>query len=81
SGIHVVDRFRHENDTEGLFRSSTARAVIISGLTTIGTFCSLMLSPHKGAASIGLLLTVSITLMLMITLKVLPALLERVSLR
>jgi hypothetical protein len=81
SGIHVVDRFRHENDTEGLFRSSTARAVIISGLTTIGTFCSLMLSPHKGAASIGLLLTVSITLMLVITLKVLPALLERVSLR
>jgi predicted RND superfamily exporter protein len=40
-----------------------------------------MLSPHKGAASIGLLLTVSIALMLLITLKVLPALLERVSVR
>jgi hopanoid biosynthesis associated RND transporter like protein HpnN len=81
SGIHVVDRFRHEGSAYGIFRSSTARAVIISALTTIGTFCSLMLSPHKGAASIGLLLTVSIALMLLITLKVLPALLERVSVR
>jgi len=81
SGIHVVDRFRHEGSADGIFRSSTARAVIISALTTIGTFCSLMLSPHKGAASIGLLLTVSIALMLLITLKVLPALLERVSVR
>lgn len=76
AGIHVVHRFTHDGGLEGLGASSTPRAVLISGLTTIGTFFSLSFSPHKGAASIGVLLFIAITLMLLATFVVLPALLE-----
>lgn len=76
SGIHVIDRVRHGGSVRAIYTSSTAHAVIISALTTIGTFFSLSFSPHKGAASIGLLLTGAISLMLVITLVVLPALLQ-----
>ncbi|MFM7120059.1 MAG: hypothetical protein ACKOZX_07405, partial [Gammaproteobacteria bacterium] len=76
SGIHVIDRFQHGGGVGAIYASSTARAVIISALTTIGTFFSLSFSPHKGAASIGLLLTGAISLMLVMTLVVLPSLLQ-----
>ncbi|MFU8814376.1 MAG: MMPL family transporter [Pseudomonadales bacterium] len=76
TGIHVVHRFTHAGSVAGVFASSTARAVIISGLTTIGTFVSLSFSPHKGAASVGLLLSIAIGLMLAATFILLPALLR-----
>ena len=43
--------------------------------TTLGTFFSLILSPHQGAASIGLLLTISIFWLLVLSLFLLPNLL------
>ena len=76
TGIHVVDRWRQSDDLTALAASSTPRAVLISGLTTLGTFASLSLSPHGGAASIGLLLTIAIGTMLVVTFGLLPALLE-----
>jgi len=76
SGIHVVHRYRTDADVSALFASSTARAVVISALTTIGTFFSLSFSPHKGAASVGILLTVAISVMLVVTFLVVPALLS-----
>ena len=76
TGIHVVHRFTHAGSVAAVFRSSTARATIISALTTIGTFVSLSFSPHKGAASVGLLLAIAISLMLLFTFLVLPALLS-----
>jgi hopanoid biosynthesis associated RND transporter like protein HpnN len=76
TGIHVVDRFRHAGDLTRLRASSTPRAVLISGLTTVGTFASLSFSPHGGAASIGLLLGIAISVMLLATFLVLPALLR-----
>jgi hopanoid biosynthesis associated RND transporter like protein HpnN len=76
SGIHVVHRFSATGDVSSVMSSSTARAVLISALTTIGTFFSLSFSPHKGAASVGMLLTVAISVMLVATFVVLPALLR-----
>lgn len=76
TGIHVVHRFTRGPDLNALLHSSTTRAVIISGLTTIGTFLSLSFSPHKGAASVGLLLALAISVMLLVTYLVLPALLQ-----
>jgi len=76
TGIHVVHRYQQSHSTEKLMRSSTSRAVLISGLTTIATFFSLSFSAHKGAASIGVLLAVAIGLLLLTTFTVLPALLE-----
>ncbi len=74
-GIQIVMRNREDND--GAFmETSTPRAVVFSALTTIGSFGSLALSSHPGTASMGFLLLISITLTMLCTLLVLPALLE-----
>ena len=78
TGIHITHRFLHDASVDEVLHSSTARAVIISGLTTIGTFFSLSFSPHKGAASVGLLLTVAVSIMLVVSFVLLPALLRRI---
>jgi predicted RND superfamily exporter protein len=58
-----------------LLRTITPRAVFFSALTTIASFGSLAVSGHKGMASMGELLLIAITLSLVCTLVVLPALL------
>ncbi len=77
TGIHIVHRHRQMRMGVEAMDPAIRRAVMISGLTTVGTFCSLSLSPHQGAASIGLLLTVAIGLLLMISLALMPILLRR----
>jgi len=77
TGIHVVHRYHVAGNVSELLRSSTPRAVTLSALTTIGTFISLSFNPHKGAASIGLILSVAISLLMLVTFIVLPALLAR----
>ncbi len=74
SGIHIV--LRHRTDRSGQFlETSTPRAVLFSALTTIGSFCALALSTHRGTASMGMLLTIAITVTTVCTMVVLPALL------
>ena len=58
---------------EGVFGTSTPRAVLFSALTTVGSFGSLMLSSHRGTASMGELLSIAIAFTLLCTLFVLPA--------
>ena len=78
TGIHIVHRHRQTQREGGgqAMDPAIRRAVVISGLTTVGTFCSLSLSPHQGAASIGLLLTIAISFLLIISLVLLPILLR-----
>lgn len=74
-GIHIVLRHRDEGDHK-MLETSTPRAVLFSALTTIGSFGALTLSNHPGTASMGYLLTLSVSLTMLCTLIVLPALLE-----
>jgi uncharacterized protein len=74
--IHVVMRRRSQVSEAALFASSTPRAVLFSALTTIASFGSLAVSPHRGMASMGQLLTIAILWSLVCTLLVLPALLS-----
>ena len=76
NGIHVVDRFHGTGDVTNFMHSSTPRAVILSTLTTVGTFAALSLSPHQGTASIGIMLTIAVTLVLVFTVFLLPVLLS-----
>ncbi len=76
SAIHLVQRQQNERDDGGAFRTSTPRAVVLSALTTIGSFGSIALSSHPGTASMGILLSISIALTLVCTLVVLPALMS-----
>jgi predicted RND superfamily exporter protein len=76
SAIHLVLRAKEEHSATEVVSSSTPQAVLLSSLTTIGAFASLSLSPHKGVASMGTLLTIGISWSLVCTLLVLPALLR-----
>jgi hopanoid biosynthesis associated RND transporter like protein HpnN len=72
--LQLVMREIRERGTVGVLSSSTPRAILFSAFTTIGSFGSLALSGHPGTASMGLLLTIAITLSMVCTLVVLPAL-------
>ncbi|MEZ5915741.1 MAG: MMPL family transporter [Parvularculaceae bacterium] len=72
SGIHLVMRQRQLDVGEDIYGASTPRAVFFSALTTVASFGSLMLSPHRGTASMGELLSIAIAFTLLCTLIVLP---------
>ena len=76
NGIHLVSRAREEKSGAVAFSTTTPRAVIFSSLTTIASFGSLAVSSHRGTASMGELLVLSIGLTLICTLVVLPALMQ-----
>lgn len=79
SGIHLVHRAEaHAADAhpENLLGSTTARAVFYSALTTTASFGTLALSSHRGVASLGVVLSIGMTLTVMSNLIVLPALLS-----
>ena len=72
SGIHLVMRQQQVKAGEVLYGTSTPRAVLFSALTTVASFGSLMLSSHRGTASMGELLSIAIAFTLICTLIVLP---------
>jgi len=57
-------------------KNVTARAVVFSAVTTIASFGSLSFSAHRGTSSMGLLLMIAISWVLICTLLVTPALLS-----
>jgi hypothetical protein len=76
NGIHLLHRHRRAPPADGLLlNTSTTRAIIVSGLTTIGSIGNLALSHHLGTASMGKLLTIGIGMTFLTTLILLPSLL------
>jgi predicted RND superfamily exporter protein len=75
NNTHLYHRFR-ENRHEGVAAtfSFTGRAVIISTLTSLAGFGSLIMSRYGGLKSIGVLAVVGLSLCLVTALLVLPAL-------
>jgi len=76
SGIHILHRYRNAPPKNGIIlATSSARAVLVSALTTIVSIGNLSFSSHLGTASMGLLLTIGISMTLLCTLIILPSLL------
>ena len=75
SSIHLALRKR-ELDAGSVFATSTPSAVLFSGLTTVVAFGSLALSSHRGTASMGELLALSIAIVLTTTIVTTPTFLE-----
>jgi predicted RND superfamily exporter protein len=73
-GVHIVHDYRR---TSGAWRlsGSTASAVMLSSLTTMVGFGSMMMASHLGLRSLGRVLTLGVTFCLVSSLVVLPALL------
>jgi len=75
--IHIINRTRDNfgPDTH-ILETSTSRAVLVSAFTTIISFGILSFMHHAGTASMGKLLTICISFILVSTLLVLPAFLK-----
>jgi len=77
NGIHLVHRMRTEPPEHGdPLATSTSRAVVACALTTIASFGTLAFAPHLGMASMGQILTLGMTITLLTTLLLLPAMLR-----
>ncbi len=77
-GVHVVHDFRRCRGRY-LISPSTANAVLITSLTTMVGFGSLMIAGHRGLQSLGRVLTLGVTCCLFTSLVMLPALLSWLS--
>ncbi len=75
NGVHILNRFAEEQQP-GILARSTGKAVLVSGLTTIAGFGSLMLAQHRGIASLGQVMAFGVTTCMVAGLTVLPALLN-----
>jgi hypothetical protein len=75
NGIHILNRYAEER-TPGILARSTGKAVLVSGLTAIAGFGSLILAQHRGIHSLGYIMSVGIAMCMIAALTFLPALLN-----
>ncbi|HNS70514.1 MAG TPA: MMPL family transporter [Verrucomicrobiota bacterium] len=75
NGIHVLNRFAEEQSPSILARS-TGKAVLVSCLTSMAGFGSLMLARHQGIYSLGCVMTTGLATCMIAGLTFLPALLN-----
>ena len=74
NGIHILQRFA-EDPRPAILSQSTGKAVVVSALTTIAGFGSLLVAKHQGIASLGKVMAIGTFMCLVASLVVLPALL------
>jgi hopanoid biosynthesis associated RND transporter like protein HpnN len=75
NGIHILNRFAEEHNP-GILAKSTGKAVLVSGLTAMTGFGSLILGRHQGIQSLGLVMTIGIGTCMVAGLTFLPAVLN-----
>jgi len=74
NGIHILNRFAEEQ-TPSILARSTGKAVLVSGLTAIAGFGSLILARHRGIQSLGYVMSIGLATCMLAGLTFLPALL------
>jgi uncharacterized protein len=78
NGIHILNRFAEEHQP-GILAKSTGKAVLVSGLTTIAGFGSLILAQHQGIRSLGYVMSIGVAACMFAALTFLPSLLNLIS--
>jgi hopanoid biosynthesis associated RND transporter like protein HpnN len=76
-GVHSLARMA-ELKSPRLLTSSTGPAILLSGLATFVGFWSLTLSQHQGIASLGWVISVGVAVHLLVSLILLPALVNAI---
>ena len=72
NGIHILNRVAEEQNP-GILAKSTGKAVLVSGLTALTGFGSLILGKHQGIQSMGLVMAMGIAACMIAGLTFLPA--------
>jgi hopanoid biosynthesis associated RND transporter like protein HpnN len=75
NGVNMIYRFREDGARSFLLSTAVGKSVTLCSLTTIAGFGALVLADHNGIASLGLLLTIGVSAILVATVVVLPAVL------
>jgi hopanoid biosynthesis associated RND transporter like protein HpnN len=75
NGIHILNRYAEEQ-TPNILARSTGKAVLVSGLTAIAGFGSLILAKHQGIQSLGYVMSLGLATCMIAGLTFLPALLN-----
>ena len=75
NGIHILNRFAEEQHPS-ILAKSTGKAVLVSGLTTIAGFGSLILADHRGIRSLGYIMATGVATCMFVGLTFLPAILN-----
>lgn len=78
NGVHVLHDFRTQRGIYWL-SESTAGAIVLTSLTTMIGFGSLMISDHRGIRSLGIVLTIGVGCCLVTSVVLLPAVLSWIS--
>lgn len=77
SGIHIMHRYKQERYARPLGLSEgTSKGIILTSLTTIFAFATMLLAQHRGIKSLGFVLSVGVSLTLVASLLLMPAVLE-----
>jgi hypothetical protein len=72
NGIHILNRVAEEQNAS-IFAKSTGKAVLVSGLTALTGFGSLILARHQGIQSLGFVMALGIAACMIAGLTFLPA--------
>ncbi|MFO1500474.1 MAG: MMPL family transporter [Verrucomicrobiota bacterium] len=75
NGIHILNRYAEERNP-GILAKSTGKAVLVSGLTTVAGFSSLIPAKHQGIESLGIVMSLGVVACMVAALTFLPALLN-----
>ncbi|HTY87461.1 MAG TPA: MMPL family transporter [Candidatus Acidoferrum sp.] len=75
NGIHILNRFAEER-TPSILARSTGKAVLVSGLTAIAGFGSLIIAKDRGIHSLGCVMATGIAACMVAGLTLVPALLN-----
>jgi uncharacterized protein len=75
NGVHILNRFVEE-DNPVVLTKSTGKAVLVSALTTMAGFGSLMVAKHQGIASLGVVMSIGTAMCMVASLVFLPTILN-----
>ncbi len=78
SGVHMLHRDRlHPDEVPPGLTAGTGKGVVMATLTTIMGFGSMLLGHHRGIRSLGFVVSVGMTVILVVCIVVMPAVLEQ----
>jgi predicted RND superfamily exporter protein len=74
-GVHIIHDFRNRRYKRYTVSASTASAILVTTLTTLVGFGSMMIASHRGLQSLGRVFVIGTTCCVLTSLVVLPAIL------
>jgi hopanoid biosynthesis associated RND transporter like protein HpnN len=75
NGVHIIHDCRAQSDRVYCTAPSTINAIMLTSLTTMVGFGSMMIAAHRGLYSLGAVLTIGVGACLFVSLVTLPAML------